>query len=201
MFWLPPLEAELKSNIYWTARGKPGLVGIEKVLPNNLGVVFAMFLKPVGTTKPNEMEVLAIIETLRIFSSSFCGKLGVKRNFLNAMLYLECLLPPRCLGDLTFMSMKSSHCLLRWAFPFNVYMRGLRGKKIFRFDGYYYIIVFFSRVLLLVFGGVLYLLVLAVGDGFGCMALFVSLFLSNIFLLLPAKNKNTTVRNFLSLAK
>lgn len=78
---------------------------------------------------------------------------------------------------------------------------GSKGGKIFRFDGYYYIIVFFSRVLLLVFGGVLYLLVLAVGDGFGCMALFVSLFLSNIFLLLPAKNKNTTVRNFLSLEK
>lgn len=63
---------------------RPSLAGIGAVLRNSCGLVLAMFSKHVGIMESNEVEVLAILEALRFFSSSFIGKLVVESDSLNA---------------------------------------------------------------------------------------------------------------------
>lgn len=55
------------------------------MLWNNLVDVLAMFSKYVGIIESSELEVLAISEALRFFSSSFHGKLVIKSDFMNAI--------------------------------------------------------------------------------------------------------------------
>lgn len=56
-------------------RGKPGPAVVRGVLCNNDGNVLAMISKHVGCMESNEVEVVAILEALRLFASSFNSKL------------------------------------------------------------------------------------------------------------------------------
>lgn len=64
-----PLEV-LEFNVDVAPRGKPGQEGIG-VLRNYSGGVLTMFSKHVGVRNSNEVEVMAILETIWIYSASF----------------------------------------------------------------------------------------------------------------------------------
>ena len=68
-----------------TATGKPGLAGVGGVLCDSHGTVWALFSKHVCSMESNEVEVGAILEALRIHSSSFHAKLVVESDSLNAI--------------------------------------------------------------------------------------------------------------------
>ena len=61
----------LKFNADGAAKGKPDLAAIGGVLRNQKGEVLFMFSKDAGIKDSNEAEVLAILEALRIFHTSF----------------------------------------------------------------------------------------------------------------------------------
>ncbi|XXG74166.1 hypothetical protein AAC387_Pa07g2955 [Persea americana] len=70
MLWAPPNVGLLKFNVDGAAKGKPEPAGIGGVLRNSGGLVLVMFSKHVGTMESNRVEVLAILEAVRIFASS-----------------------------------------------------------------------------------------------------------------------------------
>lgn len=76
----PPLGAALKFNGNGAAKGKPRPMSVAGVLHNELGVGLVLHPKNVVQTESNEAEVVAILEALRIFSSTYfsvssnCGK-------------------------------------------------------------------------------------------------------------------------------
>lgn len=55
------------------------------MLRNNEGIVLGMFSKSVGCIESNEAGVIAILEALQIFSSSFSTKLVVESDSTNAI--------------------------------------------------------------------------------------------------------------------
>ena len=65
ILWSPPHVSLFKFNVDGAARGKPGPAGIGGVLRNCNGDVLFMFSKYVGVCDSNEVEVLAILESLR----------------------------------------------------------------------------------------------------------------------------------------
>ncbi|XXG44210.1 hypothetical protein AAC387_Pa01g4073 [Persea americana] len=74
----------LKFNVDGAARKKPGPAGVEGVLAYILqGNVLLMFSKKVGIKESNETEVLAILEALRLFFSSFREKLLAESDSSN----------------------------------------------------------------------------------------------------------------------
>ena len=78
--------SELKFNVDGTARGKPGLTGIDGVLRNSEGIVLAVFSKHVGCMESNEGEVLAIVHAIRMYvSSSFQSRLVMESDPLNTI--------------------------------------------------------------------------------------------------------------------
>lgn len=58
----------LKFNVDGASRGKPRPTGIRCVLHNSKGEVLLMFSKHVEVCDSNVVEVLAILEALRLFS-------------------------------------------------------------------------------------------------------------------------------------
>eukprot|EP00268_Persea_americana_P021089 TRINITY_DN21101_c0_g1_i1.p1 TRINITY_DN21101_c0_g1~~TRINITY_DN21101_c0_g1_i1.p1 ORF type:complete len:199 (+),score=31.91 TRINITY_DN21101_c0_g1_i1:157-753(+) len=84
-FWSPPSMGMLKFNVDGAARGKPGPAGIGGVLCDDKGVILCLFSKSVGVRDSNEAEVLAILEALRILSSSFQGCLIVESDSSNGI--------------------------------------------------------------------------------------------------------------------
>lgn len=80
----PPLGAALKFNVNGAAKGKPRpmLVAwlLHNVLHNELGVGLVLYPKNVVLIESNEVAVVAILEALWIFSSTYfsvssnCGK-------------------------------------------------------------------------------------------------------------------------------
>ena len=86
VLWAPPNVGVLRFNVDEAAKRKPGLGGIGGVLRDGGGLVLVMFSKHVGTMESNEVEVLAILEAVRIFaSSSFNSKLEVESDSLNVI--------------------------------------------------------------------------------------------------------------------
>ena len=69
-------------NVDVVARSTPGPVGIGGALPNFKGKVLIAFLKPIGV-KTNEVELLVIIEALRIYSRSFHEKLFLESDLFD----------------------------------------------------------------------------------------------------------------------
>lgn len=69
----------MKFNVDGTTRGKPGPTSIGGVLRNNKWIVLAMFLRVWRCIESNEVEAIAILEALQIFSSSFSMKLVVEK--------------------------------------------------------------------------------------------------------------------------
>ena len=67
------------------ARGQPGLVGVGGVLRNHKGKVLFIFSKHVGIKVSKEVEVLAILEALRIYSSHSYQNILVERESSNAI--------------------------------------------------------------------------------------------------------------------
>ena len=61
-----PPRGLLKFNVDGATRDKPGLAGIGGVLRNDKDEVLLLFSKSVGIRDSNEVEVLAILEALRI---------------------------------------------------------------------------------------------------------------------------------------
>ena len=88
IFWIPPPTGILKFNVDGATRGKLGPAGIGGVLRNDKGEVLLMFSKSVGIRDSNEAESLAILEALRIFSTSFHGPLLVESDSTNAVGWL-----------------------------------------------------------------------------------------------------------------
>lgn len=70
-------------------RGKPGPAVVRGVLCNNDGKVLAMISKHVGCMESNEVEVVAILEALRLFASSFNSKLEVESDSLNVISWVS----------------------------------------------------------------------------------------------------------------
>eukprot|EP00268_Persea_americana_P009153 TRINITY_DN13625_c0_g1_i5.p1 TRINITY_DN13625_c0_g1~~TRINITY_DN13625_c0_g1_i5.p1 ORF type:complete len:147 (-),score=31.41 TRINITY_DN13625_c0_g1_i5:797-1237(-) len=64
--WSFPPYGIPKFNVDRAAKGKPGLSGIGGVLRNHKGEVIYMFSKHAETKDSNEVEVLAILVSLRI---------------------------------------------------------------------------------------------------------------------------------------
>lgn len=62
----------------WAARGKPGPAGVGAVLCNSHGVVLVIFSKHVGILEYTGAKVVANLEELRIFLSSFVHKLVIE---------------------------------------------------------------------------------------------------------------------------
>eukprot|EP00268_Persea_americana_P036637 TRINITY_DN3614_c1_g1_i6.p1 TRINITY_DN3614_c1_g1~~TRINITY_DN3614_c1_g1_i6.p1 ORF type:complete len:138 (-),score=27.70 TRINITY_DN3614_c1_g1_i6:344-757(-) len=88
--WAPPSKGVLKFNVDGAARGKPGPTGIGGVLCNSEGIVLALFSKHVGCMESNEVEVVANLEAIRIFTStSFCSRLAVESDSLNAISWVS----------------------------------------------------------------------------------------------------------------
>lgn len=81
--WSPSLEGVLKFNVDSAKRGKPEPTGIG-VLRNSKGeVVLFLFPKNVGIKGSNETEVVAILEALHRFATSFQDKLIVESDSSN----------------------------------------------------------------------------------------------------------------------
>ena len=76
--WCLPPFGVLKFNVDAAAKGKLGLAGIGGVLRNHKGEVIYMFFEHVGIKDSNEVEVLAILEALRICHSSYQQNLIVE---------------------------------------------------------------------------------------------------------------------------
>lgn len=75
----------MKFNVDRVARDKPRLAGIELFSEMVKGKCFFMFSKHVGIKRFNEVEVPAILEAFRIFTSSFVGILIVESDSSNAI--------------------------------------------------------------------------------------------------------------------
>ena len=89
-FWAPPIGGVLKFNVNGAARGKPDLAGIGGGLHKSEGIVLALFSKHVGCMESNEVDVLAILEAIRIFSSaSFQSSFVVQSDSLNAISWVS----------------------------------------------------------------------------------------------------------------
>lgn len=69
--WVSLCSGALKFNVDGAAREKPGLAGVSGVLRNSEGAVMALFSRHVGCIESNEAEVVAILEALWMFVSSF----------------------------------------------------------------------------------------------------------------------------------
>lgn len=67
MSWVPPLDGALKFSVDGEARGKPGLIGVGRVLRNSQGDVLVFFSNSIGVTDSNEVEVEAILEAVCMF--------------------------------------------------------------------------------------------------------------------------------------
>ena len=67
------------------AKGKWGLAGIGGVLRNHKGEIIYMFSKHVGIKDSNEAEVLAILEALLIYRSSYHQSLILESDSPNAI--------------------------------------------------------------------------------------------------------------------
>ena len=61
----------LKFNVDWAAREKLRPAGIGGLLHNSEGIVLALSLKHVGCMKSNDVEVIAILDAIQIFTSIF----------------------------------------------------------------------------------------------------------------------------------
>ena len=85
VIWSPRLDEVLNFNVDGATRGKLGPAGIRGVLRNNKGEVIFLFTRNVGMKESNEAEVLAILQALQIFSSSFQGRLIVESDSSNAI--------------------------------------------------------------------------------------------------------------------
>ena len=62
-----------------------GPAGIRGVFRNSKGDVVLMFSKHVGVCDSNEVEVLAILEDLRLLSTRYSGALVLESDYLNAI--------------------------------------------------------------------------------------------------------------------
>lgn len=82
--WSPPFPRRLKLNVDGVVRDKLGPAGIGGVLRDENGAL-CLFSKGVELRDSNEAEVLAILEVLRILSSSFQGSSIVESDSLNAI--------------------------------------------------------------------------------------------------------------------
>lgn len=72
--WVWPPVRWVKFNVDGASKGKPGLMGVDRVVLRNEGGDF-MFLFRSGrhNVEPNEVEVLVIRDSVRIFKESFAG--------------------------------------------------------------------------------------------------------------------------------
>ncbi|XWS30084.1 hypothetical protein CRYUN_Cryun24cG0088000 [Craigia yunnanensis] len=65
---VPPLDS-LKFNMDGSARGKPSLAGIDGVRRDCTAMIKAVFSKTISMTDSNVVKLLAVRETLRIFTA------------------------------------------------------------------------------------------------------------------------------------
>lgn len=73
--WSPPLPGVLNFIVDGVVRGKLGPAGIGGVLQNSRGDELVVSSKFLHLKDSNEVEVLAILGALQIFSGSFKGSL------------------------------------------------------------------------------------------------------------------------------
>lgn len=66
-----PQEGVFKFNLNRAAREKPGLAGIGGVLRNSKEAVLMLFSKQVSIKQSNEVDVMAILEALRLYAMFF----------------------------------------------------------------------------------------------------------------------------------
>lgn len=83
-----PSEGVLKFKVDWAARGKPGPTGIVGVLHNSKGEVLLSFLNPIRIKDSNEALVLATLEALRLYVSSFYDLLVAESDLSNAITWI-----------------------------------------------------------------------------------------------------------------
>lgn len=69
--WISPQEGVFKFNLNRAAREKPGLAGIGGVLRNSKEAVLMLFSKQVSIKQSNEVDVMAILEALRLYAMFF----------------------------------------------------------------------------------------------------------------------------------
>lgn len=96
--WCFPPVGTLKFNVDGATKGKLGLAHIVGVLRNHKGEVLYMFSKHVEIKDSNEVDVLAILEALRIYRSSYHQSLTVESDSshsTNAIAWMESFRGPR----------------------------------------------------------------------------------------------------------
>lgn len=76
------------------ARGKPGLAGIGGKLRKQNGEALCIISKQAEIKDSNQAKVLAILEALRIYSSSFMNSLIVKSDMANTVSWVNSLRGP-----------------------------------------------------------------------------------------------------------
>lgn len=86
--WSSPIRV-LAFNVDGAARGKPGLAGIGSVLRNHKKDVLHVFSKHVGIRGSSEAEVLAILEALPIFNTSYQHHLIVETDSFNVISWVN----------------------------------------------------------------------------------------------------------------
>lgn len=86
--WSSPIRV-LAFNVDGTTRGKPGLAGIDSVLRNHKKDVLHVFSKYVGIRGSSEAKVLAILEALRIFNTSYQHRLIVESDSFNVISWVN----------------------------------------------------------------------------------------------------------------
>ena len=89
VLWYSPPFGVLEFNVDGASRGKPGLAGIGGVLRNCKGKVLIMFSKYVDVCDPDEADVLAIFEGLRLFLSRYGDTLIMESDSSNAIAWVS----------------------------------------------------------------------------------------------------------------
>lgn len=85
--WSPPLPGVLKFIVNGVVRGKLGPAGIGGFLQNSRGDELVVSSKFLHLKDSNDVEVLAILGAVQIFSGSFKGQLVVESDSLNAIIW------------------------------------------------------------------------------------------------------------------
>lgn len=108
--WITPPVGVMKFNVLGASRGKPGPAGLLGVLRNCKDDILFLFSKNVGINESNEVEVLARLEALWLFSLSFQTKLIVESDSDNVVMWVSSLISKP--WRLLFLLMKPRSCVL-----------------------------------------------------------------------------------------
>lgn len=108
--WIIPPVGVMKFNVLGASRGKPGPAGLLGVIRNCKDDILLLFSKNVRINESNEIEVLALLEALWLFSLSFQAKLIVESDSDNVVIRVSYSIskPWRHL----FLLMKTRSCVL-----------------------------------------------------------------------------------------